>query len=356
MRKMKRYIKRLYGEYREKREYDSLIRFINKAIEKDRSELPELTPDQIQEIQAYWARFSFENIPLQWHRFYYGKTGQARPDFVPSPFFFQSIKPAMNDVSFGAVWSDKSYLDFFLSGIPTTKCVLRNVEGRWLDEGFRLLEKREAAEVLQQYDSLVIKPAIDTNTGKGVALLHRPFSIDEMVASHCKNFVVQLPIKQHSDMAKLNASSVNTIRINSVLLDQNAHVMSAFVKVGQTGEFADNNGHDRFFIGIREDGTFADYAIDHDFNKYSTIPSGYAFAGQHVPSFEKVCQIIELAHQKIAHFGFAFWDVGIREDGMPVIVEMNLKNPDSMVPQVASGPFFGKYTDQVMDYIQKNRK
>jgi len=348
---IKRYVKRSFERYQNRKEYNSLIRFIDKEIEKSAHELPQLTPAQVQEIRAFWEKYGFKDIPLQWHRFYYGKTGQIRPDFIPAPLFFQNIKPAMNNVSFAAVWSDKSYLDFFLPGILTAQCVLRNVEGRWLDEGFHLLEKQKAEEILQQYDSLVIKPAIDTNTGKGVALLHSPFSIDEMLASHHKNFVVQIPLRQHPEMGKLNASSVNTIRVNSVLLETQAHVMSSFVKVGQAGEFADNSGHDRFFIGIQDNGTFMEYAIDHDFNIYKTIPSGFDFAGKSVPFYEKVCRVVETAHQRIAHFGFAFWDVCVREDGEPVIVEMNLKKPASMVPQVACGPFFGKYTEQIMESI-----
>ena len=334
-----------------------LIRFINNKIEKDKAELPELTASQIDEIRAYWGKFGFSDVPLQWHRFYYGKTGQIRPDFIPATLFYQTIKPAMNDVAFGAVWSDKAYLDYFLRGIPTVDCVLRNVSGRWLDADFRLVGRAQAEEILSHYDRLVVKPAIDTNTGKGVVLLDKPFSLEKILQSHRRDFVIQTPLKQHPVMAKLNESSVNTIRINSVLFEDKASVMSAFIKVGQTGQFADNSGHDRFFIGIREDGTFADYAVNHDFKIFTAIPSGFQFAGESVPSFEKACRTAELAHQQLAHFGFVFFDVCINENGEPVIVEANLKNPDSMLPQVCSGPFFGKYTEKVMDYISagKNR-
>ena len=275
-----------------------------------------------------------------------------RPDFIPATLFFQQIKPAMNDVGYGAAWSDKAYLDHFLKGTPTVTCVLRNVNGRWLDAEHSLIPEKKAEELLAPFQELVVKPAIDTNTGKGVVLLHSPFSLDEIKASHGRNFVVQIPLKQHPEMAALNASSVNTIRVNSVLLQDEAHVMSAFVKVGQAGAFADNSGHDRRFIGIREDGTYMDYAIDHDFVKYDAIPSGYDFPGRSVPSFDRICRTVEEAHRKIARFGFAFWDVCVSENGEPVIVEMNLKNPDSMVPQVCAGPFFGRYSEDVLKFIR----
>ncbi len=354
MRSLKRLCEARVEAISQHREQKKLVQFIERKLKNSHDALPELSAEQEQEIRAFWEKYGFQDIPLQWHRFYYGKTHQIRPDFVPSPLFFQQIKPAMNNVSYGAVWSDKSYLDYFLRGIPTAQCVLRNVDGRFLDAQFRLIDRKEAEEILNRYDALVVKPAVDTNTGRGVVLLHKPYSVESIIASHRKNFVVQIPLRQHPDMGQLNASSVNTIRINSVLLEKDAHVMSAFVKVGQAGAFADNSGHDRYFVGIRENGTYMDYAIDHDFNKYTEIPSGYTFAGQKVPCFDKVCQMIELAHQQVAHFGFAFWDVCVGEDGEPVVVEMNLKNPDAMIPQVATGPFFGKYSEQVLAYIRRS--
>lgn len=348
--KCKELCRRWLAGWRRRADFRKRVHFINKAIKKYENELPALSAEQVKEIEQYWARYGFEKVPLQWHRFYYGKTGQFRPDFIPAPFFYESIKPAMNDVSNGAAWSDKSYLDFFLRDIATVRTVLRNVNGRWLDESFGLLSAEEAQRVLDSWDTLVVKPSMDTNTGKGVALLHKPFRLDEIAKNYRRNFVFQLPLKQHPTMAALNESSINTIRVNSVLLENKAYVMSAFVKVGQAGEFADNRGHDRFFIGIGADGSFVNYAIDHDLKKYSAIPSGFAFAGQAVPSYQKVCRLVETAHQRVAHFGFAFWDVCVREDGEPVIVEMNLKNPDSTIPQVCSGPLFGAYSDQVLSF------
>lgn len=352
-RKLKTQFVSCWRRAEEQKERRKLQSFIEKTIQKSKDEIPKLTEDHERDIRRFWNAYGFENVPLQWHRFYYAKTGQVRPEFIPAPIFYQRIKPAMNNVSYGAVWSDKSYLDFFLRDIPTASCVLRNVNGRLLDADFRLVDWKSAEKLLNAYDALVVKPSVDTNTGKGVVLLHPPYSIERIVASHHKNFVVQIPLRQCPDMGKLNESSVNTIRVNSVLLETEAHAMSAFVKVGQAGAFADNNGHDRYFIGIRNNGTYMDYAIDHDFNRYSAIPSKFDFAGQPVPSYGSICETVERAHQQIAHFGFAFWDVCVREDGVPVIVEMNLKNPDSMVPQVATGPFFGEYTDDVLGYIRR---
>ena len=115
--KCKELCRRWLAGWRRRADFRKRVHFINKAIKKYENELPALSAEQVKEIEQYWARYGFEKVPLQWHRFYYGKTGQFRPDFIPAPFFYESIKPAMNDVSNGAAWSDKSYLDFFLRDI-----------------------------------------------------------------------------------------------------------------------------------------------------------------------------------------------------------------------------------------------
>ena len=97
------------------------------------------------------------------------------------------------------------------------------------------------------------------------------------------------------------------------------------------------------------DGTYCDFAINHDLHKFDSIPSGFAFAGQNVPSFDKVCAAIEEAHKKIAHFGFAFWDVCVDENGDPVIVETNLRYPDTLIPQACGiGGYLGEYTEEIL--------
>lgn len=337
-----------------KRAWNNDLKLVRKITREYDIKIPELNEKEQQQISAYWMQYGLE-FSEDWHRLLYGITGKHEVSFVAEPVFHQKIKPVYNDFKFASVWGDKAYTDYFIRDAKVVRSVVRNVNGRFLDEAFHVITMAEAAEIMHSYDSLVIKPSTMTDTGKGVKLLHKPYDLEELAKAYKKNFVIQLPLKQHAELAKLNASSVNTIRVNSVLLGTEAHVMSAFIKVGQTGQFADNNGHERFFIGITEEGCFNDYAIDHDLKKYDRIPSGYAFAGQKVPSFDKVCAAIEKAHKNVAHFGFAFWDVSVDEFGEPVVIEVNLRYPDTVIAQATGSPFFGRYSDAVLSYYFENK-
>ncbi len=280
------------------------------------------------------------------------------PQFLPESTFALEILPYMRNSDLIAGWGDKAYLDYHIQGVETVQSVLRNVSGRYIDQDFKLCSREEAKAILHAIGSnLVVKPTMNTDTGKGVKLIRPPYALDEIERQYGKNFILQFPLIQHSEMKKLNMSSVNTIRVNSLLMGAQVVIMSAFVKVGEMGAFADNNGHNRYFIGIREDGTYHDYAIDHDLHRYNSIPSGYAFAHQKVTSFPGICETVKRAHQCIPHFGMAFCDIGIKEDGKPIIVEVNLWRPNATIAQAAiGGPFGGKYTDKVLAYVELERK
>lgn len=355
--KLKTWVKARYAGFVKIRNGQDWRNQITKAEKKCADEIPELTGAQKKEIRKYWKRYGIDVPCFDWHRFFYMRTGLQRPDFIPKILFNYDVKPFLSDLRLSPAWSDKSYLDFFLRDVNTPVNIVRSVNGHLLDKDFNEISQSEADEVMRRFDALVIKPTVFTNTGKGVQLLKPPYRIADLTDSYKRDFVIQLPLRQHEEMAKLNESSVNTIRVNSVFIEGEAHVMSCFVKVGQTGEFADNNGKERYFIGIKTpEGIFNDYAIDHDMVSYRTIPSGYDFAGQKVPSFEKMCQMVCKAHKQLAHFGLAFWDVCIDEDGEPCIVEVNLTAPDSAIAQAACGPFFGDYSDQVLDYVRRRNE
>ena len=325
---------------------------IDKYISQEKNAIPILNSEDEEAIHHFWGKYGYD-VSTDWHRFYYAKTGQKRPDFIPDDTFYIDVKGCMNDLGFAGAWSDKAYLDLFIRGVKTPYNLLRNTGGRYADHDFHLVSFHEAQLILNQNRSFVVKPSIYTDTGKGVKLFHSPVDLRAIEDEYKQDFVIQLPLNQSPELAQLNASSVNTIRFNTVLFDTDAHVMSAFIKVGQAGNFADNSGHDRYFIGIHEDGTFADYAIDHELKRYDSIPSGFAFAGQSVPSYDKACAAVIKAHQCVPRFGFAFWDVCIDSDGEPVIVEMNLREPNTYIPQIASGPFFGDYTEEVLKFIDR---
>ena len=326
-----------------------------RGIKRQLKGLPELTEKQKREIRDFWSEHLGEkggvDIPLEWHRFFYGKLGIEAPGFVPPPVYEYYIRPNLNPPNFAIAIQNKGYLERLIPDVPTVRSVVRNTNGRFLNENFELIPFKEARRIISQYEKLVVKPSLFSNHGDSVRLLTAPFDLHKIDHEYRNNYVLQIPLKQHEEMAALNPSSTNAVRVVTFLLDDKPHVACAYIRVGAKGEFADNAGNDRFLIGIRENGKMADYAIDRQDRIHKSIPSGVDFAGKDMPGYEDMVRCAEKAHENLSFFGLVAFDICINEEGKAVIIEANLKQP-AINKQLCTGPYFGKYTAEVLEYCK----
>lgn len=333
------------SESKDRMVYESWIR-------KRIKDIPPLKNDQIKEIRDFFRTNLGIDVQTNWHRLYYAMTGIEDPAFIPPPVYEYNIRPCLNHPNFAIVWQNKVYLERLLPDIKTVRSVVRNTNGRFLNEGFNIISSKEAEIIMNGYEKLVVKPGLYSHKGMGIKLFRAPFDIREIDNEYGMNYVVQIPLRQHKKMAELNPSSINTFRVVSVLLGNTPHVCSIYAKVGAKGEFADNSGEDRFFLGTDPSGKFRDYAVSRDLKRIKSLPSGIDFAGMDVPGYRLMTECAKKAHKDMAFFGLAAFDICIDEDEEPVIVEANLKQP-GILGQFASGPYFGKYTVDVLKYCKR---
>lgn len=109
------------------------------------------------------------------------------PQFLPESTFALEILPYMRNSDLIAGWGDKAYLDYHIQGVETVQSVLRNVSGRYIDQDFKLCSREEAKAILHAIGSnLVIKPTMNTDTGKGVKLIRPPYVLDEIERQYGK--------------------------------------------------------------------------------------------------------------------------------------------------------------------------
>lgn len=318
--------------------------------------IPSLTKEEEQAIKEYWSRYGLEDYSTDSHKILYHLTGIRDPKFMSSYLFYLHFKKLLNDSNMTVAWSDKNYLDFFLKDISAPNVIIRNVSGRFLDHDFNVISKEKANKILQDYPQIVIKPTTLTSTGHGVDLLTNPFNLDELDKKYKKDYSLQLPLKLHNELKKLSKTAVNTIRVNTILIEDKAYSVSALIKSGEEGKFADNQGTKRYFIGIDDDAKLRGWGVTKKLERIEVLPNGFKFEGMQIPEFDKVLKIAEDAHLRFPHFAMVFWDIVLQENGEPAILEANLRGPDMMFNQAALGPFFGKHTELFMDYYMELEK
>ena len=206
-----------------------------------------------------------------------------------------------------------------------------------------------------QHPTFMAKPD-DAKCGAGIEKLSvSDFPSTDALWNHLKEAgtsVVEEVVVQHPAMAALNPSSVNTLRVYSLLVDGEPHVIYACVRMGAGDKPVDNLNAGGMFAEVDlETGKICGPACDKNFHVYENHPlTGTYLPGYQIPLWEDVKGIVLDASQKIPQMGYLGWDVAIAPDTTLLIETNNLPGHD-LFPQtptqapdhVGFKPVFQKY-------------
>lgn len=214
--------------------------------------------------------------------------------------------------------------------------------------------------VMQTQEDLIIKPSIQSSHGHGITKLlshdKQKENVVNWIMKYGSNFTIQKVIEQHPELARLNPTSVNTIRIATYQnFEGSVKVLYASQRFGGQGKIYDNaddpNGSGGF-CAILPDGT-----LSREVHHYRNLKKTYLSDDitDKVPYFDKVREAVLFLHTRFPHFALIGWDVSITPEGHPVIIEYNFR-PGLGSCQLAHGPMFQKEDlDEIMERVSKGR-
>ncbi|MFC2662230.1 MAG: sugar-transfer associated ATP-grasp domain-containing protein [Eubacterium sp.] len=315
----------------------------------------ELTEDEKKEITEYWKPYQFAFTPdFRTFQVYYNRTGIRDPRFVPYCFrrFFGTV---LRNEKYRVSFQDKVYLPKIYPHIRQPKMIMINTDEYILDGNYLPITSEEAAgrisRLLDEGGEAVLK---STNSGGGgiSVMFLKDLSrekVQEILKEYYGSFIVQEAVKQHPDMAALNPSTVNCLRIITFLFRGQVHALSAIVKIGSPKARVDNYKHGGLICGIdMKTGKTKPYALDIDYNQVTTTPSGVDLSeGYPIPFFHEAVEAAVRSHYDASVVKMIGWDIAIDSEG-PVLIEPNF-SCDYKMNQVVSGPLFGDLADEIFD-------
>lgn len=172
------------------------------------------------------------------------------------------------------------------------------------------------------------------------------------------NFLVQELIHQNHVFAQFNESSVNIMRINSWRNGNEVNIFSPTLRIGTAGQTTDicyiDGVETANVCAITMDGHFGEKIINQfgqDKKTADVVPEPDAI----IPRWNEINDIIKKGHKQLDHFDIIGWDFTVTEDQKIVCVEYNVKRPGTVFYQYVNGPFFGIYTEEVLEFL-KNKE
>lgn len=219
----------------------------------------------------------------------------------------------------------------------------------------RNLTFEEFCEYTKDLNEIICKP-LNATQGQGVHKINlvgadKQAIYDELMAQ--KKTLCEEVIVQHPDIAAFNESSVNTVRVLTIVDQGKCHHIYAGFRMGR-GKLVDNfhAGGIIASVDVKTGITCMD-AIDLEGNHYPTHPvSGLDTLGFQLPNWQTVLDITEKAALQLAPEGAALvgWDVAITPEGA-CLVEGNSEPSHTIIqlPYVRDGVGMKKIVAQFLD-------
>lgn len=246
---------------------------------------------------------------------WYGLTRAQRETYVTR---------AINN-SIARLKNDRAYNHYFDKKQDFNKEFARYIKRKWLYTPESTFAQFE--EMMTDLDQVIIKPC-DATCGEGVEKISKADfgSLEEMYEYITSKgaYMIEEVIKQHEAISKLYPYSINTLRIVTVLNENGANVVYAFIRIGNNMKVVDNINSGGMCAPIDlETGIITHVGYDKDGNTYECHPiTGTRIVGYQIPMWQQSLDMCTEAAMIVPQVGYIAWDVAVTPDG-PCFVEGN---------------------------------
>ncbi|MBR3412762.1 MAG: hypothetical protein IKG81_08735 [Bacteroidales bacterium] len=318
-----------------------------------------LTDTENKEVRRMWGN----HVKGEWFSFYNAVKREKNLGFdaryVPQNIQYCFIDDWFCNSREAYALDDKNMYDMYFHDVIQPKTIVRKVNGLYLDENYKELSLEQVVEKCKKQNSVIIKPSVNMGAGNGIVFWNETDGEILLLESlnQKSNCVVQEIIRQHSALADLHKESVNTIRMITCFLDGEMRVLSTIVRMGAGASRLDNASAGGLFCGVQEDGRLKKYGYNKGGESFEKHPQGGVFAECKIPNFERCKNLVKmLAYRFVRVSRLISWDLAIAEDGEPLLIEVNLCYGDVDIHQMANGPLYGEYTEQIIRQVLNVKK
>ena len=314
-----------------------------------------LTAEQRNAVNAFFAPYKKPN--LVFHEFFAEKTGEFHENYIPIDLYVGYIDPYFNNIREAKYIDNKCYFGALFHSIPQPIILAKRVNGLWMNGDNEVIPFEKIADLISAEDGVFFKEAQTSAGGHGVTFIAKNddmlSKVKEVAAATPTDVLIQRRIIQHERMAAINPSSVNTLRVYSVLgLDGIVTNYSTVLRAGVGETKVDNYASGGLSVGVTDCGKLKKYGYNKKGERVEKHPTtGLVFENYEIPAFDKVIALVKKAHPMVPHFRSVSWDVAVTANGSPILIEGNLCRGGIDLLQLSNGPLYGKDTEKVLDEV-----
>ena len=304
----------------------------------------------------YFSKYGFKVYGM-YSDIYEKYNGIASEKYIPASLYYYYVMPFLCNLNFMEAYVDKNMYSILFPEVKQPQTIIKCINGRYFDDDMHELCYADCVTELKRYHEFIVKPSIETGGGEGVRLVDiETDNVETLIKEqYSHNWIAQIPVTNSTEMARFNGSSVNTMRIYTYRpVGTTKHiVLGSTLRFGGKGANKDNACSGGGFAAIDIDGNISNNVRRFaDFRQYTTADFG--FLPQKLSMYGKATELCLSLHSRLPYFDLIGWDICIDEKDELVLLEFN-KAPDCEHIQIAHGPMFGDYTDDLMEAIKEHK-
>jgi hypothetical protein len=274
---------------------------------------------------GFWNYKKFRRFVRKLNPLAYQKTSQNKISEkavlqlldIPTPKFLGRLHIQLGIACTGARLVSSEDLDQLLRNLPKVdRICFKLVEG-YGGVGFRAVR-------------VVTRPTISfqlLDTGELIPVAR--FVDDILQLANGADYIIEEYLQQHTQLARFNPSSVNTLRIWAFSSGDSKVALGAFLRVGRSGSLVDNTSQGALAYSVNLDSGEIGRALIKSIWNEALEPqtgSGEAITGATVPFWSESLDLALRAVAAFPNLQFAGVDIAITADG-PTVIELNVE-PD----------------------------
>jgi hypothetical protein len=314
-----------------------------------------LSDSQRKEYRQYWGRFS-KYIETNSVTISYNQSGIFDVRIIPEDIFTVDIEPSLNNRREAVFLTNKSLYNKWFGQSIFPKDYFHKLDGQYYDCNLEIIENLNSfIEEIDFKFPVVLKPNCDSSGGRNIYFLNTRQDIYNLIGKF-SHLVVQEKIVQNDFLASINNSSINSVRvcIYKTFLDDSYHILNTSLRMGKDGSL-DNTKAGGIVCSLNDEGDFNDYAVDLYGVKYYIHPnSGFHFKGNQLPNYIEMVEQAILISKKIINVRLISLDMCLDQNNKWRCIEVNLRSQTIRFAQAAGKPFFGDFTDEIIEYSINN--
>ena len=178
--------------------------------------------------------------------------------------------------------------------------------------------------------SKIIIKNIASKGGRGIIVLNKNHLKEQLTAVYDtlvnQSYIFQEIVSNHHLIDEIYAHSVNTLRVDTVFIDKEVHILGACMRFGVGGNLIDNASAGGFYVPMDPiSGTLWKYGVQNIQNNgrcFRKHPdTDFVLNGFEVPFYQESIQLVkELT--KLLPNRIIGWDIAITNEG-PIVIEGN---------------------------------